>query len=88
MDSLFILAGILGVGDLVLARSWWRERHRRRRIERCAATALRENLTLKDALERRAAQGKSQPVVVRASAPPQSIQAAIAELRARKAGVA
>lgn len=67
MDSLFILAGILGVGDLLLARSWWRERHRRRRIERRAATALRENLTLKDAIARRAADGSSRPVAMRPS---------------------
>ena len=53
MDTLFLLAGLLGVGDLVLARVWWRERHKRRRAERTARTALIDNLSLQAALDRR-----------------------------------
>lgn len=53
MDSLFILAGLLGVGDLLLLRLVARERGRRRKAERNAGVALRENLRLMDALERK-----------------------------------
>lgn len=55
MDSLFILAGLLGVGDLLLARVWWRERTRRRRAEGQANDAIREKYKLLDIIERKAA---------------------------------
>lgn len=88
MDALFILAGVLGVGDLVLVRIWWRERHKRRRVERCARAALRENLSLKDALERRrmvkAGPAAGRPVTVPLSASPTTIAAAVAELKRRR----
>jgi hypothetical protein len=53
MDTLFILAGLLGVGDILLLRAVARERARRRKAERNACSALRDNLRLMDALERK-----------------------------------
>ena len=61
MDSLFILAGVLGVGDLLLGRLWWRERTRRRKAERHADEALRDKYKLLDALERKAAKAPLRP---------------------------
>lgn len=85
MDSLFVLAGVLGIGDILLARVWWRERRKRRRAERAANSALRENLKLMDAIERRArAVAPSGPVVVHLPAQPQQIREAIAELKTRQ----
>lgn len=55
MDSLFLLTGLLGVGDLLLARMWWRERRRRRKAETHANDALRAKYKLLDAIERKAA---------------------------------
>ena len=54
MDTLFILAGVLGVGDLVLMRIYWRERRLRRKAERSADGYIRDNYRLMDALERKA----------------------------------
>jgi hypothetical protein len=54
MDSLFLLAGVLGVGDIILLRVLWRERARRRKAESTANDALRHNYRLLDALERKA----------------------------------
>jgi len=55
MDSLFLLAGLLGLGDLLLARVWWRERARRVKAETHANDAIREKYKLLDAIERKAA---------------------------------
>lgn len=83
MDSLFVLAGVLGVGDILLARVWWHERRKRRRAERAANSALRENLRLMDAVERRDRPAPG-PVIVPLSARPQQIREAIAELKVRQ----
>jgi len=86
MDSLFMLAGLLGVGDVLLARVWWLERARRRKAERNAGSALRENLRLMDALERRAGlKHPGRPVTVPVDARPRQIREAIAELKTRQA---
>ena len=61
MDSLFVLAGLLGVGDLVLTRAWWRERARRTKAERHADEALRDKYKLLDALERKAVKASPRP---------------------------
>lgn len=85
MDSLFILAGVLGVGDMVLARVWWHERRKRRRAERAANSSLRENLRLMDEIDRWARPvAKGDPVVVRMPAKSQQIREAIAELKGRQ----
>lgn len=85
MDSLFVLAGVLGVGDLLLARVWWRERRKRRRAERSADAALRENLRLMDEIDRWARPvATAAPVVVRMPVKPKQIREAIAELKARQ----
>ena len=55
MDSLFVLAGVLGVGDILLVRIWWRERARRRQAESHANDAIREKYRLLDIIERKAA---------------------------------
>lgn len=85
MDSLFILAGVLGVSDILLLRVWSHERARRRKAERNAGSALRENLRLMDALERKAGIRPAKPVVVPITAKPRQIQEALAELKARQA---
>lgn len=64
MDTLFLLAGLLGVGDLLLTRSWLRERARRRKAESAANAAIREKYKLLDVLERKAARPASRRVVV------------------------
>lgn len=85
MDSLFVLAGVLGVGDLLLARVWWHERRKRRRAERAANSSLRENLRLMDEIDRWSLQrATGEPVVVRMPAKPKQIREAIAELKARQ----
>ena len=87
MDSLFILAGLLGVGDLVLIRFWWRERARRRKAERVGSAALRDNLKLMSALERKAsgAPRTGGPVIVELPATRHQVRQAIADLQARQA---
>ena len=83
MDSLFILAGVLGLGDLLLLRVWARERARRRKAESTANDALRHNYRLLDALERKAGiRPPAKPVVVPMNAKPRQIREAIAELKA------
>lgn len=87
MDSLFILAGVLGVGDLLLARVWWRERARRRKAERVGNAALRDNYKLMTALERKAS-GQPRgggPVIVELPASRRQVREAISELQARQA---
>ena len=94
MDSLFVLAGVLGVGDLLLARVWWHERRKRRRAERAANSSLRENLRLMEELMRPQVArhqplgsrpvAKGDPVVVRMPAKPKQIREAIAELKGRQ----
>lgn len=83
MDTVFILAGVFGVGDILLARVWLRERRRRRKAERSADTYIRDNYRLMDALERRAAQ-KQGPVVVTMPTSTRAIRQAVDELRARQ----
>lgn len=86
MDSLFILAGLLGVGDILLARVWLRERTRRRKAERVGNAALRDNLKLMSALERRASNSPrgGGPVIVEMPTTPRQIRDAIAELKDRQ----
>lgn len=85
MDSLFVLAGVLGVGDMVLARVWWHERRKRRRAERAANSSLRENLRLMDEINRWASPAaKGDPVVVRMPVKPKQIREAIAEFKGRQ----
>ena len=87
MDSLFLLAGLLGVGDILLLRVVVRERARRRKAERIANAALRDNLKLMSAIERKAS-GQPRglgPVVVEMPATPRQVRQAIAELQARQA---
>lgn len=84
MDTLVILAGVLGVGDLLLTRVWWRERRRRRKAERAADTYIRDNYRLMDALERKAALKRTGPVVVPLDASPGQIREAVDTLRARQ----
>jgi hypothetical protein len=84
MDSLFLIAGLLGIGDLLLARIWWRERARRRVAERHADEAIRKNYKLLDAIERKAVRAARGPVVVPISARPVPIQEAISELKTRQ----
>lgn len=72
MDPILILIFALAAGDLILLRVVSRERARRRKAERNAGSALRENLKLMDALERRAV-NRPRPTPVSAydaSAPP------------------
>jgi hypothetical protein len=85
MDSLFVFAGLLGVGDLVLARIWWRERMRRRVAERHADEAIRKNYKLLDAIERKAVRASTGPVIVSMPARPRQIREAITELQTRQA---
>jgi hypothetical protein len=85
MDSLFVLAGVLGVGDLLLARVWWHERRKRRRAERAANASLRENLRLMDEIDHWARPvAKGDPVIVRMPVKPKQIREAIAELKGRQ----
>jgi hypothetical protein len=85
MDSLFVLAGVLGIGDLLLARVWWHERRKRRRAERAANSSLRENLRLMDEIDRWVRQrATGEPVVVRMPVKPKQIREAIAELKGRQ----
>lgn len=84
MDTLFILAGLLGLGDLVLLLIWAHERGKRRTAERHANEAIREKYRLLDALERKAAKARG-PVVVPIGAKARDIRDAIAELTARQA---
>jgi hypothetical protein len=65
MDSLFILAGLLGAGDLLLTWYLWQERERRKKAESAAGRVLRDNYRLIDALERKAGiRPPEKPVVV------------------------
>jgi hypothetical protein len=65
MDSLFLLAGLLGVGDILLLRVWTRERARRRKAESTANEAIREKYKLLDVIERKAAASRpSRPALV------------------------
>lgn len=86
MDTMFLLAGLLGLGDIILGRAWWRARARREKAERVANAALRDNLKLMSALERRASgtpRGGG-PVIVEMPTTPQQIRDAIAELKTRQ----
>jgi hypothetical protein len=83
MDTLFILAGVLGLGDILLLRIVARERTRRRKAERTANSALRDNYRLMDALERKA--GTRAPVVAPMPAKPRAIREALSELQTRQA---
>jgi len=85
MDPILILIFALAAGDLILLRVVSRERARRRKAERNAGSALRENLKLMDALERRATnRPRPAPVVVPLDARPRQIREAVAELKARQ----
>jgi hypothetical protein len=87
MDSLFILAGLLGLGDILLLRLVARERARRQKAERHANAALRDNLKLMSALERKAS-GQPRgggPVIVELPTSRRQVHHAIAELQARQA---
>jgi len=70
MDPILILIFALAAGDLILLRVVSRERARRRKAERHAGSALRENLKLMDALERRASVRPRQTPVVAPPPPP------------------
>ena len=83
MEPVFILVGVLAVGDALLARWAWRERRRRRKAEAAADTYIRDNSRLMDALERKAAQ-KHGPVVVSMPTSTRAIRQAVDELRARQ----
>jgi hypothetical protein len=86
MDSLIILAAVFGMGDLVLGRIWWRERARRRKAERNANAALRDNFKLMSALERKAS-GQPRgggPVIVELPTTRRQVRDAIAELQSRQ----
>ena len=86
MDTVFILAGVFGLGDIVLARAWWRARAKREKAERVANAALRDNYKLMSALERRAS-GQPRcggPVIVEMPTTPRQIRDAISELKARQ----
>jgi hypothetical protein len=86
MDTLFLFAGVLGVGDLVLLRVLWRERARRRKAERHANAALRDNYKLMSAIERKAS-GQPRgggPVIVELPATRRQVQDAIVELQSRQ----
>jgi len=71
VDPILILIVALAAGDLILLRVVSRERARRRKAERNAGSALRENLKLMDALERRASVRPRQTTV--AAPPPQPV---------------
>lgn len=87
MDTMFLLAGLLGLGDILLVRIWWRERARRRKAERVGNAALRDNYKLMSALERRASglpRGGG-PVIVEMPATRRQVREAISDLQARQA---
>jgi hypothetical protein len=87
MDTLFILAGVLGVGDILLLRVWARERRLRRKAETHANDAIREKYKLLDVITRRASPAirPGRPADVFRHAPPVLIREAIAELQTRQA---
>jgi hypothetical protein len=83
--DIYLLAALLGLGDIVLVRIWWRERSRRLRAELHANDAIRKNYKLLDAIERKAAAAKLGPVTIPLCARPREIRDAILELKARQA---
>lgn len=86
MDSLFLLAGLLGAGDILLAWYLWQERQRRQKAESTANRFIRDNYRLIDALERKAGiRPPASPVVVQMPMKPKAIREARAELQARQA---
>jgi hypothetical protein len=82
MDSLFMFAGLLGIGDLLLARVWWRERRRRVKAETHANEAIREKYKLLDAIERKAAVVKpTRPLMTSTAATPREIRETLRQVR-------
>jgi hypothetical protein len=83
MDTLFLLAGLLGLGVILLARFWWRERSRRRTAEGHANEAIRQKYKLLDAIERHAMapRGSARPVVVPMPATVREAREALRQIR-------
>ena len=85
MDSLFLLAGLLGLGDILLARVWWRERARRVKAETHANEAIRAKYKLLDAIERKAAVSHPErPVVVPIGTNVREIRETLRQIRERQ----